>query len=338
MNTNKAITVVGSSNMDLVVESPRIPAVGETILGTYFFMVPGGKGANQAVAAAKLGVEVFFVAKLGDDLYGSKSLDNFTNAGVNTKYITKTKEAPSGVALISVDKKGNNSIIVVPGANHQLSVSDVKSAESAIQQSKAVICQLEIPIAVVENAANLAKEHNVRFILNPAPAPKVKLSDELLKCVDVLTPNEIEAEGMTGIKVKDDDSAVKACKYLLGRGVKNVIITLGAKGFLLANMEEEVFVPSIEINAIDTTAAGDAFTGGLAAYIAQGKTIKEAAKYANYVAALSVTKRGAQSSLPTKEEVENFMKQSKKNLQRQSIQEVENSMKRSGKNIQQQSA
>jgi len=319
MNTNKAITVVGSSNMDLVVETPRIPAVGETILGTYFFMVPGGKGANQAVAAAKLGIEVFFVAKLGDDLYGDKSLENFTKAGVNIKYITKTKETPSGVALISVDKEGNNNIIVVPGANHKLSVFDVKSAESAIKQSKAVVCQLEIPIEVVESTAKLAKKHNVLFILNPAPAPKEKLSDALLKCVDVLIPNEIEAEGMTGIKVKDDDSAVKACKYLLDRGVKTVIITLGAKGFLFASMEEEIFVPQIEVNAVDSTAAGDAFTGGLAAYIARGKTIKEAARCANYVAALSVTKRGAQSSLPTQEEVENFMQQSKQNLQRQSV-------------------
>jgi ribokinase len=182
-----------------------------------------------------------------------------------------------------------------------------------------VVCQLEIPIEVVESAAKLAKKHNVLFILNPAPAPKENLSDALLKCVDVLTPNEIEAEGMTGIKVKDDDSAVKACKYLLDRGVKNVIITLGAKGFLLANMEEEIFVPKIEVDAIDTTAAGDAFTGGLAAYIAQGKIIKEAAMCANYVAALSVTKRGAQSSLPTQEEVENFMRQSKQKLQRQAV-------------------
>jgi len=319
MNARKIITVVGSSNMDLVVESPRIPAIGETILGTDFFMVPGGKGANQAVAAAKLGIEVFFVAKLGDDLYGSKSLENFRKAGVNIEYITKTKEAPSGIALICVDKEGNNSIVVVPGANHKLSMFDVNLAESAIKQSDAVVCQLEIPIEVVEGTAKLAKKHNVPFILNPAPAPKEKLSDALLKCVDVLTPNKTEAEGMTGIKIKDEDSAIKACKYLLGRGVKTVILTMGAKGLLFASSEEEIFIPRIKVEAVDSTAAGDAFTGSLAYYIAQGKTIAEAAKSANYVAALSVTKRGAQSSMPTQEEVKDFMQRSKQNFQQQLV-------------------
>ena len=301
------IVVVGSSNMDLVVKSARIPVVGETILGGDFIMTPGGKGANQAVAAAKLGAEVYFVAKLGDDIFSRQSLANFEKETVNTKYVTQSREAPSGVALITVDRAGDNVIVVAPGANQELSPDDVKAAESTISSSGAVAAQLEVPLETVEAAARLASDSGVPFILDPAPAQK--LSPGLLQMVDVLTPNETEAEILTGIKVTDTDSARAAAKDLLKRGAGAVILTMGVKGFLLATGNRAEFVPAVKIDAVDTTAAGDAFTGSLAVSLARGKTLAEAAKFANHVGALSVTKVGAQSSMPSSEEVENFVKE-----------------------------
>jgi ribokinase len=292
--------------MDLVVKSPRIPAVGETILGEDFIMTPGGKGANQAVAAAKLGAEVYFIAKLGEDVFAEQSLNNFKKEGVNTKYVIQTEEAPSGVALITVDDAGNNVIVVAPGANQMLSPEDVKKAKSSIVSSGALVTQLEIPLETVEFAAQSANDSAVPFILDPAPAQK--LSPELLKIVDVLTPNETEAQILTDIEVKDEDSACTAVKKLLEYGVKSVILTMGAKGFLLADNNGMEFVPAVKVNAIDATAAGDAFTGSLAVGLAQGKTLADAALFANYVAALSVTKMGAQSSMPTREAVESFIR------------------------------
>ena len=288
-------------------KSPRIPAVGETILGEDFIMTPGGKGANQAVAAAKLGAEVYFIAKLGEDVFAEQSLNNFKKEGVNTKYVIQTEEAPSGVALITVDDTGNNVIVVAPGANQMLSPEDVKKAKSDIASSGALVAQLEIPLETVEFAAQLANESGVLFILDPAPAQK--LSPELLKMVDVLTPNETEAQILTGIEVTSNrDSARTAVKKLLEYGVKSVILTMGANGFLLGTDDEMEFVPAVKVNAIDATAAGDAFTGSLAVGLAQGKTLADAATFANYVAALSVTKMGAQSSMPAREEVERFIR------------------------------
>jgi ribokinase len=292
--------------MDLVVKSPRIPAVGETILGGDFVMTPGGKGANQAVAAAKLGAEVCFIARLGSDIFAEQSLSNFTKEGVNTKYINQTKEAPSGVALITVDDMGNNVIVVAPGANQMLSPEDVKRAESDIASSGALVTQLEIPLETVEFAAQLANNCGVLFILDPAPARK--LNPKLLKMVDVLTPNETEAKILSGIEVTDENSACTAAKKLLEIGVKSVILTMGAKGFLLAEDDRMEFVSAVKVDTVDTTAAGDAFTGSLAVGLAQGKTLYDASLFANYVAALSVTKMGAQSSMPTGRAVESFMK------------------------------
>ena len=299
------IAVVGSSNMDLVVKSKRIPATGETILGGDFIMVPGGKGANQAVAAAKLGAQVFFIAKLGDDIFGLQSLNNFKKESVNTKYVLQTKDAPSGVALIMVDGEGNNVIVVAPGANHKLSPEDVKEAESDIASSGALVAQLEVPIETIEFAAGLANKSNVPFILDPAPAQK--LSPELLNMVDVLTPNETEAQLLTGIEVKDQESADAAAKKLLEYGVKNVILTMGANGYLSAGKEGTEFVPARKVTAVDSTAAGDAFTGSLAVGLAQGQTLSEAALFANNVAAVSVTRMGAQPSMPTVEEIDRFI-------------------------------
>jgi ribokinase len=301
------IIVVGSSNMDLVVKSSRIPSRGETILGGEFIMTPGGKGANQAVAAAKLGADVFFVTKLGDDIFGRQSLSNFQKVGIHTKYVEQTKEAPSGVALITVDEAGDNVIVVAPGANLKLSPDDVKKAQSDITSSGAVATQLEVPLETVEFAARLANEAGVPFILDPAPAQK--LNDELLCMVDVLTPNETEAGILVGIEVTDENSAQIAAKNLLDRGVKAVILTMGSKGYLQATRRAVGFIPSVIVDTVDSTAAGDAFAGSLVVGLAEGKTLKDSALFSNYVAALSVTKMGAQSSMPYAGQVENFIKQ-----------------------------
>ncbi len=293
--------------MDLVVKSARIPAVGETILGGDFLMTPGGKGANQAVAAAKLGAEVFFVAKLGRDVFAEQSLSSLRKEGVNTEYVVTTEQTPSGVALIMVDHAGDNVIVVAPGANQKLSPQDVEKAQSAISSSGAVVAQLEVPLGTVEFSARLANGAGVPFILNPAPARKLSL--ELLAMVDVLTPNETEAAILTGLEVTNKDSADVAARELLKSGVKAVILTMGAKGFLLAAGETTEFVPAVKVDAVDSTAAGDAFTGALAVSLAQGQTLRDAAFFANHAAALSVTRMGAQSSMPTRREVERFIRE-----------------------------
>jgi len=300
------VAVVGSSNMDLVVKSRRIPAIGETILGGDFIMVPGGKGANQAVAAAKLGAEVFFIAKLGDDVFGSQSLANFKKEGVNTRHVTRSAAAPSGIALIMVDDQGHNSIVVAPGANQKLSPNDVIKAKKDIASCGSVAAQLEIPLETVICAAQIANKSKVPFILNPAPARA--LPDELLKFVDVLTPNETEAQILTGISVSNTDTARKAADALLARGVKAVIMTLGSQGYLLVDGSSIDVVSAHKVTPVDTTAAGDAFTGGLAFGLAKGQSIRDAARFANCVAALSVTKMGAQTSMSTLRQVEKFIK------------------------------
>jgi ribokinase len=296
--------------MDLVVKSARIPVPGETILGGDFLMVPGGKGANQAVAAARLGARVCFVTKLGDDLFGRKSLENFQREGLDTRFVTLTSQTPSGVALITVDDVGNNAIVVAPGANAKLLPEDVYRAEAEIRSAGAVVVQLEVPMMTVQCVAELASEAGVPFILNPAPAP-METQDlaslrALLARVEVLTPNEIEAQILTGVEVVDENSARKAAERLLSSGVKAVVLTMGAKGFLLAADGTTEFIPALKVKAIDATAAGDAFTGSLAVSLAQGRPLREAALFANRVAALCVTRMGAQPSMPTRKEVEEF--------------------------------
>ena len=298
------IVVVGSSNMDLVVKTPRIPARGETILGGDFLMIPGGKGANQAVAAAKLGAHVHFVARLGNDVFGRQSLANFEKEGVDTGHVTLSEGAASGVALITVDDEGNNVIVVAPGANGILSASDVERASEEIRAAGVVVAQLEIPLDTVQRAADLADEAGVPFILDPAPA--CPLPDELLGRVSVLTPNETEARILTGVEVSDEASARTAAGKLLAAGVKAVVVTMGAQGFVLAEADAMTFVPALPVKAVDATAAGDAFTGSLAVGLAQGQTLRDAGAFAARVAALSVTKMGAQSSMPTRQEVETY--------------------------------
>jgi len=291
--------------MDLVVKSPRIPVPGETILGGDFLMVPGGKGANQAVAIAKLGAHAILVARLGDDVFGHKSLENFKKENVDTRFVTLTPDTPSGVALITVDEAGDNAIVVAPGANAKLSPDDVYRAQSEICSAGAVVAQLEVPLATVQCAAELAHYAGVTFVLNPAPAQE--LPPALLGMVTVLTPNEIEAEILTGVKVVDPESACEAADRLLDVGLNAVIVTMGAKGFLLAQGTRREYIAAEKVNVVDTTAAGDAFTGSLAVGVGQGHNLHDSAIFANRAAALCVTKMGAQPSMPTMEEVCSFV-------------------------------
>jgi ribokinase len=302
------ITVVGSCNMDLVVRSARIPVVGETIMGSDFMTNPGGKGANQAVAAAKLGADVHFVGRLGNDAFGKEGLANMQSVGINTDHIAMTKGVSSGVALITVDDKGNNVIVVAPGANDKVTPADVKKAASVIKTSGALVVQLEVPMETVKAAVKIAHDAKVLVVFDPAPAPAKPLDADLMKMIDILKPNEIEAQMLSGVVVKDEVSAKAAAQKLLDKGAKSVILTLGEKGCLVAADGKMEFIPAKKVKAIDSTAAGDAFTGALAVGLTEGKSLTEAVNLASHVAALSVTKRGAQASMPTRKEVKAFMK------------------------------
>ncbi len=303
-NSSKPIVVVGSSNLDLVVSSPRIPLLGETLLGDQFFSVPGGKGANQAVAAARLGGDVTFVSKLGSDASGDQLYQNFKACGVRLDCIFRTSETPTGVAFIIIDNEGNNVIVVAPGANQRLSREDVQRAEQKIAGAGMVVAQLEIPLDTVFYTAELAEKYHVPFILDPAPA--AELPTELLRRAAVIKPNETEAEILTGIRVEDEQSAVRAAEKLLACGVGAVLLTMGSKGFLMATAQGNELIAGIKVNAVDSTAAGDAFTGALAVGLSGGQDLREAALFANKVAAISTTAKGAQSSLPSREEVDAF--------------------------------
>jgi ribokinase len=305
MNTRR-IVVVGSSNTDMVVKSSRLPAPGETVTGGQFVMVPGGKGANQAVAAARLGAEVTFVAKVGADMFGSEAIEGYRAEGILTDLVLRDADRHTGVALILVDQSGENLISVASGANHALTPMDVDAATDRIRVAASVMIQLEIPMETVTRAAQLAAEVDVPVVLDPAPAPDGPLDATLLECVTYLTPNETEAQRLTGIEVSDEDSAKAAAEKLLDAGARNVIVTLGAKGALVASAEASVLVPGYEVEAADSTAAGDAFNGALAAALASGQSLDEAVRQANLVGALSVTRLGAQPSLPTVEEVRQF--------------------------------
>jgi len=298
------IVVVGSSNTDMVIKSERLPGPGETILGGDFIMAAGGKGANQAVAAARIGGEVTFVARVGDDMFGSGAIENFKTEGMNTNFIVVDQDNPSGVALINVDHHGENSISVASSANNALSEENVSAASEAIADAQVILIQLEIPLDTVRHAAKLAYESGTQVILNPAPAQK--LDDTLLGFLSVITPNETETELLTGVKVTNEDSALKAASILKDKGVGTVIITMGSQGAFVLTDDGSTLVPSKEITPIDTTAAGDAFNGALAYAIAEQRPMAEAVRFANLVGALSATKMGAQPSMPTSVEVEAF--------------------------------
>ena len=298
------IVVIGSSNTDMVIKSQHLPAPGETILGGKFLMNPGGKGANQAVAAAKLGGDVVFVARVGDDLFGREALDGFKKVGMNTDYIVADPLNPSGIATIMVDENGENCISVASGANNALSPDDVDKAEEQIKGASTILMQLETPLATIQHAASMGRRLGKSVILNPAPA--CELSDELLADIDIITPNESEAELLTGIKVICEETALKAAEALHKRGVNIVIITMGAQGSFILSDEYSGVVPARKVDAVDTTAAGDTFNGALAVGLAKGMSISDAVKFANIAASISVTRMGAQSSTPLLSEVEDI--------------------------------
>jgi ribokinase len=299
------IAVVGSSNTDMVVRTPGIPRPGETILGGEFIMAAGGKGANQAVAAARAGGEVTFIARVGDDIFGRRAMEGFIRDGIRVDHIVRDKRAPSGVALIFVAPDGENSIVVAPGANARLSPADIGRAANVITQAGILVLQLEIPLDTVTEAAKLASAAGVPVILNPAPARP--LDDSLLARITILTPNETEAEFLTGISIRRKSDMMRAAIALLDKGVKAVLITLGAKGVFAATQEKMEVVPAFKVNPVDTTAAGDAFNGALAVALAENRPLFDAVRFAEAAAALSTTKPGAQPSLPARGDIEKFL-------------------------------
>jgi ribokinase len=295
------IIVIGSSNTDMVIKSKKLPVPGETILGGVFFMNPGGKGANQAVSAARLKGNVTFVTKTGNDMFGAGAIQQFINENINSNYIITDPQNPSGVALINVDDEGENCIVVASGSNGTLSPADINDEIFDTDLSDIFLMQLEIPVDTVKYAALKAVKKGSRVILNPAPA--LQLSDDLLSCLYLITPNETEAEILTGIKVVDSATAEQAASNLRNRGVKNVIITMGASGAYLSSEDLTEMIPVIPVKAIDTTAAGDVFNGALAVAISEGKLLKDAIVFANKAASVSVTRMGAQASAPYRKEI-----------------------------------
>lgn len=291
------IVVVGSLNMDLVIRSPRIPVPGETIIGGDFRTVPGGKGANQAVAAGRLGAQVSMVGRVGQDDFAASLLDNLAEAGVDHANVIQDPAAATGVALITVDDAGENTIVVASGANMRLSPIDVNAAEPVIAAAKVLLLQLESPLETVIRAAEVAHAHEVTVVLNPAPAPSEPLPVHLLSLVDVLIPNETETSLLTGLPVEDLNQAEVAATKLRKGGVDTVVLTLGAKGALLVQDITEL-VPPFRVTPVDTTAAGDAFVGGFGTALSQGKSLLEAIRWGNGAGALATTKLGAQPSLP----------------------------------------
>lgn len=294
------IVVVGSINMDLVVQAPRHPQPGETILGTAFHTFPGGKGANQAVAAARLGGDVFMVGRVGADAFGDSLLKTLQADGVNTQYVLPTQNVPTGVALITVSDTGQNNIVVVPGANAYLTAADLLAAETLFKGAGAVVCQLEIPLEVVRVAARLARLHHARFILNPAPARS--LDEELLSLVDYLIPNEHELALLTGV-----ENITRAINKIEALGVKELIVTLGDKGVEVSDQDNLYHIHPHPVTVVDTTAAGDAFVGAFALALTEGRSLLEAAYWGNAAGALAVTQAGAQPSLPTRAALDTFM-------------------------------
>lgn len=302
--SRRQILVVGSSNTDMVIKAAHLPRPGETILGGTFFMNPGGKGANQAVAIARLGGPVTFICKTGSDIFGHQSQQLFEEEGINTSYVFSDSGNPSGVALITVDEKAENCIVVASGANANFLPSDLEKAEEAIERADLVLMQLEVPMETVCFVADIAWQKGKKVILNPAPAHPLPV--DLLRHLYLITPNETEAEMITGVKITDESSAAEAARALSGMGVQHVIITLGSKGALIYSNGKAEMVPALKVEAVDTTAAGDVFNGALTVALSEGRSLKEAARFACKASAISVTRVGAQSSAPYRNEVDIF--------------------------------
>jgi ribokinase len=303
-----SVIVFGSINMDLVAKTPSLPVPGETLLGYSFTTVPGGKGANQAVAIARLNVPTVMIGRVGSDHFGQELLSHLQSAGVNIDDVLTDESHQSGVAMIAVDDQSENHIIVIPGANGTVGAADVDRLTHHLPKATALLLQLEIPLSAVVAAAQTAHNAGVKVILDPAPA-QVDLPTDLYALIDIITPNAIEATQLVGFPIHDRPTAAQAATILQQRGVETVVIKLGATGVFCATSEESFFVPAFKVEAVDTVAAGDAFNGGLAAALAEGLSIREAIVWGAATGALSATKAGAQSSLPDRATVEAFLKE-----------------------------
>lgn len=308
------LLVVGSLNMDLVVEVNEMPKPGETILGKRYELCPGGKGANQAYAASKLGTRLVnnigecfksntkMIGVLGKDEYGEMLLQNLKSVGVDTRGVKILDYTTSGLAIIPVDKNGENSIIVIPGANYELSVDYINQNIDLIDECDIIIAQLEIPLHVVEYLADITKRKDKIFVLDPAPAVK-NLPEKVIKNVDIMKPNETELQILTGMTTDNEENIIKAARSLINRGVRTVIVTLGSKGAILVTKNDYKIFPARQVEVVDTTAAGDTFTAALSLKIAEGRPIEEAIQFANIASSIVVTRKGAQSSIPSYDEV-----------------------------------
>ncbi len=298
--SKKQIFVIGSSNTDMVVKSAKLPLPGETILGGTFLMNAGGKGANQAVAAARLGGDVTLVAKVGDDIFGKQSIEGFNREGIHTDFVFVDEAAPSGTALIMVNEEGENCIVVAPGANNRLLPEDIEQV-SGLKDAGIILMQLEIPVETIRTVVRKAKAGRQQVVINPAPAQP--LDDEILEGLFLITPNETEAALLTGIRVEEEGSAALAADYFLRKGVQNVIITLGKQGAYFKNAELEFGIAAPVVKALDTTAAGDTFSGALTVALTEKMGWAPAIEFAVKAASISVTRMGAQASVPYRNEI-----------------------------------
>lgn len=301
------IIVVGSSNIDMTAMVDSLPRPGETIGGARFIQANGGKGANQAVAAARLGGDVMFATCVGNDLNGKALKEVFAADGINTRNHKLTDEAPTGTALIMVDKYAENCIAVAPGANGCLTPEDMDAMEADFAEAEILLVQLEVPMPTVCKAVELAAKHGLKVVLNPAPVAPIP--EHIFPMLYLITPNETEAQKLTGVRVNTADDAVAAAKVFFDKGVKNVIITMGGSGSIICQGDgRTIYVPARRVNAVDTTAAGDVYNGGIATAISEGKSLEEAAKFASVAASISVTRLGAQNSVPQRTEVDRIIK------------------------------
>lgn len=307
LNNPPNIVVVGSTNTDLVVLTPHIPAPGETVLGGEFSIVAGGKGANQAVAAARLGGNATFIARVGDDAFGTQSLEDFKADGIDTTYVRVTPGVASGVALIAVSEtSGENSIVVAPGANALLSPEDIEAASAAFDTAQIIVLSLEVPLETIERAVAMGKRRNIPLLLNPAPARALPAA--LLADISILTPNETEARQITGLGATDEELNMETvAAALLDAGIDAAVITLGAAGSLIVTPDGLERAPAFAVKAVDTVGAGDCFTGAMAVELASGRSLRDAVRFAGAAAALKVTRSGAQPGIPTRAETIEFI-------------------------------
>jgi ribokinase len=296
------VVVLGGANLDYLARGSRLPRPGDTVQGDEFQEAPGGKGANQAVAAARLGARVALIARVGDDARGTALLERLLAEGVDARHVLRDSQAPTGVAVIQVDRRGEKQILTAPGANRSLSVEDVERAAPALRAARVALFQLETPLESVTAAARVAREAGARVVLDPAPA--VPLPDELLRMLDVIRPNAGEAQVLTGAAVSDRASAGAAARQLLARGVAAAIVQAGNDGDLLVWSDDELWLPRLPVESVDSTGAGDAFAGALSVMLAEGRPLPEAARFASAAAALATTKLGAQAALPRREAIQ----------------------------------